>query len=63
MKDKYLVLGSTGLVGNRLIQHLSRNNLEAIALTRRKIKNLPNNINELIIDFNSFIFFRFRRHT
>ena len=53
MKDKYLVLGSTGLVGNRLIQHLSRNNLEAIALTRRKIKNLPNNINELIIDFNS----------
>ena len=53
MKGKHLVLGSTGLVGNKLIHHLSRNNLETIALTRRKIENLPKNISELIIEFNS----------
>lgn len=52
MSGKHLVLGSTGLVGSRLIHHLSKNNLETIALTRRKIENLPYNISELIIDFD-----------
>tara|TARA_B100001093_G_C26806521_1_gene1005731 strand:+ start:309 stop:953 length:645 start_codon:yes stop_codon:yes gene_type:complete len=52
MSGKHLVLGSTGLVGSRLIYHLSKNNLETIALTRRKIENLPYNISELIIDFD-----------
>ena len=53
MKNNHLVLGSTGLVGSRLIYHLSKNNFNTIALTRRKIENPPINVKELLIDFNS----------
>ncbi len=52
MKYNYLVVGSTGLVGSNLIKFLSNVELKTIALTRRKISNLPANFDELLIDFN-----------
>ena len=52
MKYNYLVVGSTGLVGSSLIKCLSNVGLKTIALTRRKISNLPANVDELLIDFN-----------
>ena len=52
MKYNYLVVGSTGLVGSNLIKFLSNLGLKTIALTRRKISNLPANVDELLIDFN-----------
>ena len=52
MKYNYLVVGSTGLVGSNLIKFLSNVGLKTIALTRRKISNLPANVDELLIDFN-----------
>ena len=52
MKYNYLVVGSTGLVGSNLIKCLSNLEIKTIALTRRKISNLPVNVDELLIDFN-----------
>ena len=52
MKYNYLVVGSTGLVGSNLIKCLNNLGLKTIALTRRKISNLPINVDEFLIDFN-----------
>ena len=51
---KFIVSGSTGLVGKSLINILSRNN-EVIALTRREYK-FPENVKQLLVDYdNEFI--------
>jgi uncharacterized protein YbjT (DUF2867 family) len=49
-----IIAGSTGLIGGNIIKVLSNKKLSAIALTRRTIPNLPSNITEMIIDFDTF---------
>ena len=49
-----IIAGSTGLIGGNVIKVLSNKKQSAIALTRRSIPNLPSNITEMIIDFDTF---------
>jgi uncharacterized protein YbjT (DUF2867 family) len=49
-----IIAGSTGLVGGNVIKVLSNKKQSAIALTRRSIPNLPPNITEIVIDFDTF---------
>ena len=50
---KYLVAGSTGLIGKNLIKILSEN-YQVTALTRRDYK-FPENVDQLILNYeNSF---------
>ena len=49
-----IIAGSTGLIGGKVIEVLSKQKQSAIALTRRSIPNLPPEITEMIIDFDAF---------
>ena len=49
-----IIAGSTGLIGGKVIEVLSKQKQSAIALTRRPIPNLPPSITEMIIDFDAF---------
>ena len=49
-----IIAGSTGLIGGKVIEVLSKQKQSAIALTRRSIPNLPPKITEMIIDFDAF---------
>ena len=49
-----IIAGSTGLIGRNVIEVLSNKKQSAIALTRRSIPNLPPNVTEMIIDFDTF---------
>ena len=49
-----IIAGSTGLIGGKVIEVLSKKKQSAIALTRRSIPNLPPEITEMIIDFDAF---------
>ena len=49
-----IIAGSTGLIGGNVIKVLSNKKQSAIALTRRSIPNLPSNITEMVIDFDTF---------
>jgi len=49
-----IIAGSTGLIGGKVIEVLSKQKQCAIALTRRSIPNLPPEITEMIIDFDAF---------
>jgi len=49
-----IIAGSTGLIGGKVIEVLSKQKQSAIALTRRSIPNLPPEITEMIIDFDTF---------
>ncbi|MDC1386408.1 hypothetical protein N8384_03310 [Candidatus Thioglobus sp.] len=49
-----IIAGSTGLIGGNVIKVLSSKKQSAIALTRRSIPNLPPNITEMIIEFDTF---------
>lgn len=48
---KYVVAGSTGLIGKNLINIISQEN-EVIALTRRNF-NFPDNVSEKTVDFDN----------
>ena len=48
----YLLVGSTGFLGNEILKVLGEKDISTIALARRTIPNLPSNAEELIIDFN-----------
>ena len=48
----YLLVGSTGFLGNEILKVLGEKDISTIALARRTIPNLPRNAKELIIDFN-----------
>ena len=50
----HLILGATGLIGRKLVNQLSLSK-KTIALTRRKINDLPSNVSELLIDFDSLM--------
>ncbi|MDB4139803.1 hypothetical protein N9746_04735 [Candidatus Thioglobus sp.] len=49
-----IIAGSTGLIGENVVKVLSNKKQSAIALTRRSIPNLPPNITEMVIDFDTF---------
>ena len=48
---KYVVAGSTGLIGKNLINVISKDS-ETLALTRRNF-NFPNNVTEKIVNFDN----------
>ena len=48
---KFVIAGSTGLIGKSLINHISTNN-EVIALTRRNF-SFPKNIQQTLVDFDN----------
>ncbi len=47
-----LIAGSTGFLGNHLLLELNSKSEDIIALSRRTIPNLPEKIEELLIDFD-----------
>ena len=55
MTHTSLVIGSTGLIGKKLLIELSAKEGNIIAVSRRPIKNLPSNIKNLEIDFDDFL--------
>lgn len=48
-----LLAGSTGFLGGNILNELGLIESQTIALSRRNIPNLPNNAQELIIDFDN----------
>ena len=55
MSGASLVIGSTGLIGKKLIFELAKKDSEVIAITRRSISNLPENVSLLDINFDDFL--------
>ena len=55
MSGASLVIGSTGLIGKKLIFELAKKDSEVIAITRRLISNLPKNVSLLNINFDDFL--------
>ena len=55
MSSTSLVIGSTGLVGKKLLLELAKKDLEVIAITRRFIGNLPENVSLVNINFDDFL--------
>ena len=55
MSSTSLIVGSTGLIGKKLIFELAKKNSEVIAITRRSISNLPENVSLLDINFDDFL--------
>ena len=49
-----LLAGSTGFLGNEILKELGGFESQTVALSRRVIPNLPDNAQELIIDFDNF---------
>ncbi len=50
-----IIAGSSGLVGNNILNQLCENNHNVIAINRKEFLGLPSNANELVIDFESFL--------
>ena len=55
MSGVSLVIGSTGLIGKKLIFELAKKDSKVIAITRRSISNLPENITLLNLNFDDFL--------
>ena len=55
MQNTSVVIGSTGLVGKNVLLELSKKNINTVAISRKKISDLPDNIDNLKIDFDKFI--------
>ena len=55
MSNTSLVVGSTGLIGKKLIFELAKKESKVIAITRRSINNLPENVSLLDINFDNFL--------
>lgn len=55
MSNVSAVIGSTGLVGKNVVLELGKKNIKTIAISRTEISDLPDNIDNLRIDFDSFI--------
>jgi len=50
-----IIAGSSGLVGNNILNQLCENNHNVIAINRKEVLGLPSKANELVIDFESFL--------
>ena len=55
MSGVSLVIGSTGLIGKKLIFELAKKDSEVIAISRRSISNLPENVTLLNLNFDDFL--------
>ena len=55
MSNTSVVIGSSGLVGKKLIFELAKKESEVIAISRRPIINLPENVSLLDINFDDFL--------
>ena len=55
MSGASLVIGSTGLIGKKLIFELAKKDSEVIAIARRSISNLPEKVSLLDINFDDFL--------
>ena len=55
MSGASLVIGSTGFIGKKLIFELAKKDSEVIAIARRSISNLPENVSLIDIDFDDFL--------
>ena len=55
MSNVSIVVGSTGLIGKKLLFELAQKGSEVIAITRRSIRNLPENVSLLDINFDDFL--------
>ena len=55
MSGASLVIGSTGLIGKKLIFELAKKDSEVIVIARRSISNLPENVSLLDINFDDFL--------
>ena len=55
MSGASLVIGSTGLIGKKLIFELAKKDSEVIAIARRSISNLPKKVSLLNINFDDFL--------
>ena len=55
MSGVSIVIGSTGLIGKKLIFELAKKDSEVIAITRRSISNLPENVTLLNLNFDDFL--------
>ena len=50
-----IIAGSTGLVGNNILNQLCENNHNVVAVSRSPISGLSSKVTELVIDFESFL--------
>ena len=50
-----LLAGGTGFLGNNILKELGNIKTENIVITRKDVPNLPENTNELIIDFDNLL--------
>ena len=48
-----IVVGGTGLIGNSVLGYLSKKKPKIFALTRNKIPNKPENVEEVFFDFDT----------
>ena len=55
MSKVSMVVGTTGLVGKKLLFELAKKELEVIAISRRPISHLPENVSLLNINFDVFL--------
>ena len=55
MSGASLVIGSTGLIGKKLIFELAKKDKEVIAITRRPISKLPENVTPFKLNFDNFL--------
>jgi uncharacterized protein YbjT (DUF2867 family) len=55
MSGASLVIGSTGLIGKKLIFELAKKDSDVIAITRRSISNFPEKVSLLDINFDNFL--------
>ena len=55
MSGASLVIGSTGLIGKKLLFELAKKYSEVVAIARRSINNLPENVSLLDINFDDFL--------
>ena len=55
MSKVSMVVCTTGLVGKKLLFELAKKELEVIAISRRPISHLPENVSLLNINFDVFL--------
>ena len=55
MSNTSIVIGSTGLIGRKLLFELAKKGLKVIAITRTPINNFPENVSLLNINFDDFL--------
>ena len=55
MSNTSIVIGSTGLIGRKLLFELAKKGLKVIAITRTPINNFPENVSLLNINFDNFL--------